>query len=47
MKLSVRLPMDSPYPLTPSSALSRTSMSSKTPLEDLKDIESLDKVPVV
>jgi hypothetical protein len=47
MKLSVRFPMDSPYPLTTPSALSGTSMSSKTPLGDLKDMKSLDKVQAV
>ena len=44
MKLSGNLPKGSPNPLTPYPALSGTSMSSKTPERDLKEIESLDRV---
>ena len=33
--------------VTPSSALSRTSLSSKTPVRDLEDRWSLDEVPDV
>ena len=44
MKLSQEVPMDSPFPLTPSPGPSGTSMSSKTPESDLEDRWSLDTV---
>ena len=44
MKLSGKLPMGCPSPLTPFPTLSGTSMSSKTPGRDLKDMGSLDRV---
>ena len=44
MKLSGKLPRGCPNPLTPFPMLSGTSMSSKTPGRDLKDMESLERV---
>ena len=47
MKFSVKLPMDIVSTLTPYTAPSRTSLSSKTPERDLEDRWILDCVPVV
>ena len=47
MKLSVKLPVGVPNNMTPSPPGSGTSMSSKTPVRDLEDRLSLDKVPEV
>ena len=47
MKLSVKLPIVASYMLIPSSSMSGTSKSSKTPGWDFVDMESLDKVPEV
>ena len=44
MKLSLKVQMDSPFPLTPSPDPSGTYMSFKTPGGDLEDRRSLDIV---
>ena len=44
IKLTRELPRGCPSPPTPFSTLSGTSMSSKTPGRDFKDIGSLDRV---
>ena len=44
MKLSQKLLKDDPYHLTPTPGSSGTSMSTKTPIRDLGDSWSLDRV---
>ena len=44
MKLSLKVQMDGPFPLTSSPDPIGTSMSSKTPGSDLEDRRSLDTV---